>query len=161
MRTNNSKIKNIILSIYFILIISAIFFAIMFKTFSDISSNPFVVLIVIALIFGTLFFIIHYISKYFEYDSDGQKVVIINKELFLSERNNSKEHIAEFEKHNLIGFKFHNFLVFNSLVLLIRDSRGHSKKERFNVTLVSKKKRRYIRQSLTKIIKENKKREGL
>jgi len=160
MRTNNSKIKNIILSIYFILIISAIFLAIMFKTFSDISNDPFIVLVVIAVIFGALFFIIHYISKYFEYDSDGQKVVIINKELFLSDRSNSKEHIAEFEKHDLIGFKFHNILVFNSLVLLIRDKHGHSKKERFNVTLVSKKKRRYIRQSLTKIIKENKKSES-
>ena len=160
MRTNNAKIKNIILSIYFVLIILAIFLAIMFKTFSDISDNTFVVLFAIALIFGATFFLIHYISKYFEYDSDGHKVVVINKELLLSDRFTNKEHIAEFEKQDLIGFKFNNIIVFNSLVLLIKDRNGRSKKERFNVTLVSKKKRRYIRQSLTKIIKENKKQEG-
>ncbi len=161
MRTNNSKIKNIIISIYFLLIISAIFSAIMFKTFSDISNDTFVVLFVISLIFGALFFLIHYISKYFEYDSDGHKVIITNKELLLSDRFSNKEHIIEFEKQDLIGFKFNNYGVFINLVLLIRDSRGHAKKERFNVTLVSKKKRRYIRQSLTKIIKENKKKQTL
>lgn len=160
MRTNNSKIKNIIISIYFVLIISAIFSAVMFKTFSDISNNPFIVVFVIALTLGTTFFIIHYISKYFEYDSDGRKVIIINKELLLSDRFSNKEHSIEFEKHDLIGFKFHNFFVFNTLVILLRGRQGHAKKERFNVTLVSKKKRRYIRQSLTKIIKENKKQEG-
>jgi uncharacterized integral membrane protein len=159
MRTNNSKIKNIIISIYFVLIITAIFSAVMFKTFSDISNDPFIVFFVIALLFGAIFFLIHYISKFFEYDSDGQKVIITNKELLLSDRFSNKEHIAEFEKHDLIGFKFHNFFVFNSLVVLIRDRNGHTKKERFNVTFVAKKKRRYIRQSLTKIIKENKKQE--
>jgi hypothetical protein len=160
MRTNNSKIKNIIISIYFVLIISAIFSAVMFKTFSDISNNPFIVICVIAITLGTTFYIIHYISKYFEYDSDGQNVIIINKELLLSDKFSNKEHSIEFEKHNLIGFKFHNFFVFNSLVILLKGRQGHVKKERFNVTLVSKKKRRYIRQSLTKIIKENKKQEG-
>ncbi len=161
MRTNNSEIKNIIISIYFVLIISAIFSAIMFKTFSDISNDPFIVLFVIALLFGAIFFVIHYISKYFEYDSDGKKVIIINKELLLSDRFSNKEHIVEFEKYDLIGFKFRNFVVFHNLVLLIRDSRGNTKKERFNVTLLSKKKKRYIRQSLTKMIKENRKEEGL
>ena len=160
MRTNNSKIKNIIISIYFVLIISAIFSAVMFKTFSDISNDPFIVLFVIAVIFAATFFVIHSIAKFFQYDSDGQKVIITNKELLLSDRLSNKEHIAEFEKQNLIGFKFHNFIVFKSLVVLIKDSRGHTKKERFNVTLVSKKKKRYIRQSLTKIIKENKKVKG-
>ena len=160
MRTNNSKIKNIIRSIYFVLIISAIFSAVMFKTFSDISNDPFIVLFVIAVIFAATCFVIHSIAKFFQYDSDGQKLIITNKVLLLSDRLSNKEHIAEFEKQNLIGFKFHNFIVFKSLVVLFKDSRGHTKKERFNVTLVSKKKKRYIRQSLTKIIKENKKVKG-
>ena len=45
------------------------------------------------------FYIIHYISKYFEYDSDGQNVIIINKELLLSDKFSNKEHSIEFEKH--------------------------------------------------------------
>ncbi|MFD2823616.1 hypothetical protein ACFS5M_08040 [Lacinutrix iliipiscaria] len=138
----------------------AIFSAVMFKTFSSISTDPFIVLVIIAVIFGALFFIVHYISKYFEYDSDGHMVIVTNKELLMSDRFSNKEHIVEFEKDKLIGFKFNNYIVFKSLVLLIKNKRGHTQKERFNVTLVSKKKRRYIRQSLTKVIKENKKQEG-
>ena len=160
MRTNNSKIKNIIISVYFILIVLAVFSAVMFKTFSSISTDPFIVIAVIALIFGVLFFIVHYISKFFEYDSDGRMIIITNKELLLSERFSNKEHVVEFEKDKLIGFKFNNYLVFRSLVVLVKNKRGHTIKERFNVTLVSKKKRRYIRQSLTKIVKLNRKEEG-
>ena len=159
MRTNNSKIKNVIISVYFVLIVMAIFSAVMFKTFSNISSDPFIVLFVIALIFGGIFFLVHYVAKYFEYDSDGRNVIVINRELLLTERFSNKEHMIEFEKEQLVGFKFHNFFVFNSLVLLVKSKRGHTKKERFNVTLVSKLKRRDIRQSLTKTIKENRKKE--
>ena len=157
MRTNNNKAKNVIISVYFVLIILAILSAVMFRMFSPISSNPLVVFLIIALSFSALFYVVHTVSKFFEYDSDGMKVVVTNRGLLMSERFNYREHTIEFTKEDLVGFKFHNFIVFNSLVFLVKDKRGNTQKERFNVTLVSKKKKRYIRQSLTKMIKKNSK----
>jgi len=80
--------------------------------------------------------------------------VVINKSLLLSEYLNKKEHVVEFEK-KLIGFKFQNFIVYKRLVLYIINSRGHRKKEIFNVTLVQHKKRKYVKQSLNKIVRNN------
>ena len=157
MRTNNHKTKNFIVSIYFILVVFAIISAIMFRMFNEISSNPLVVFLIIVLSFSLLFFAVHAISKFFEYDSDGMKVVVTNKGLLLSDRFNYREHTVEFNKVDLKGFKFNNYIVYNTLVLLIKDKSGTSKKERFNVTLVSKKKRKYIKQSLNKMIKNNRK----
>ncbi|WP_452226955.1 hypothetical protein [Lacinutrix cladophorae] len=157
MRTNNNKARKFIVSVYFILVFLAIIFAIMFRTFNAISNNPLVLFFIIALSFGILFFIVHSVSKFFEYDSDGMKVVVTNKGLLLPDRFNYREHTVEFDKTDLKGFKINNYIVYTSLVLLIKDRSGASIKERFNVTLVSRKKRKYIKQSLTKMIKINKK----
>lgn len=155
MRTNNSKVKNIIISVYFILIVFAIFLATVFSAFSHLTSNPFLTFLLILAGFLILFFSVHAISKYFEYDSDGVKVVVINKGLLLSDYFNYREHLLEFDKSRLVAFKFKNYFIYKSLTLYIKSSKGHTKKETFNITLVTKKKRRYIRQSLSKMIKEN------
>ena len=73
-----------------------------------------------------------------EYDSDGAKVVITNKGLLLSEYLNYREHTIEFEKRELSGFKFNDYIIFKTLVLHLKTRHG-KKKARFNVTLVSKK----------------------
>ncbi|MFL0352688.1 hypothetical protein [Xanthomarina sp. GH4-25] len=159
MRTNNSKVKNVIVSVYFILIVFAILLATVFSAFSHLSPNPLITFFLLASSFGALFFIVHFISKYFEYDSDGLKVVVTNKGLLLSDHFNYREHTVEFYKERLSGFKFNNYLFFKSLVLYIENSKGQVRKERFNVTLVSRKKRKYIRQSLTKMVKQNRKSE--
>lgn len=157
MRTNNAKVKNVIVSVYFILIVFAILLATVFSAFSDLTPNPFLTFLIIVLSFSTIFFIVHSIAKYFEYDSDGLKVIVTNKGLLLSDHFNYREHTVEFYKERLTGFKFNNYFFIKNLVLYIKDSKGHVKKERFNVTLVSRKKRKYIRQSLTKMVKHNRK----
>ena len=157
MRTNNAKVKNVIISVYFILIVFAILLATVFSAFSDLTPNPIVTFLIIAFSFGAIFFIVHYVAKYFEYDSDGLKVVVTNKGLLLSDHFNYREHTVEFFKERLTGFKLNNYFFFKTLVLYISDSKGHVKKERFNVTLMTRKKRKYIRQSLTKMVKHNRK----
>ena len=152
MRTNNLKVKNVIISVYFILIVFAILLATVFSAFSDLTKNPLLTFGVISFSFAVVFFTVHKVSKYFEYDSDGAKVVITNKGLLLSEYLNYREHTIELKKHELEGFKFNNYIVFRTLVLYFITKHGNNKKERFNVTLVAKKKRRYIRQSLSKIV---------
>jgi len=156
MRINNSKVKNTIVSVYFILIVFAIVFAIVFKMFSDLTANPTITFIIISAVFALLFFLVHFISKFFEYDSDGLKVVVTNRGLLLSDNLNYREHLLEFDKSSLYAYKFRNYVVFKTLTFYLKDSRGKKKQETFNVTLLPKKKRRYIRQSLSKMVKMNK-----
>jgi len=146
-----------IVSVYFILIVLAILLATVFSAFSDLTKNPYITFFIIAFGFSVFFFLVHGISKYFEYDSDGLKVVVMNRGLLFGDQVNYREHKAEFDKEELLGYKFNNYVIYKTLTLLLKDHRGHSKKERFNVTLVAKKKRRYIRQSLSKIVKNNRK----
>ena len=158
MRTNNGKVKNVIVSVYFILIVLAILLATVFSAFKELTDNPLVTLLIIVMTFAVLFFAVHFIAKYFEYDSDGLKVVITNKGLLLSDHFNYREHTIEFEKDRLSGFKIHNYLVYRELVLYIKNKKhDHVKKERFNVTLVARKKRKYMKQSLSKMVKKNRK----
>lgn len=155
MRTNNSKVKNVIVSVYFVLIVMAILSATIFSAFRHLTSDPLFSFMLIVLAFVVLFFLVHRIAKYFEYDSDGVKVVVINRGLLLSEYLNYRENIMEFDKNKLIAFKFNNYIINKTLDIYVRDRHGAKKKETFNVTLVPRKKRRYIRQSLSKMVKEN------
>lgn len=155
MRTSNARVKSVIVSVYFTLIVLAIVLATLFSAFSHLTPNPTVTIFVVVFGFIGLFFIIHRVSKYFEYDSDGVKVVVINKGLLLSDYLNYREQKLEFDKQRLISFKFHDYFLYRSLTLYVKSSNGSTKKETFNVTLVGKKKRRYIRQSLSKMVKNN------
>ncbi|MCB0427498.1 MAG: hypothetical protein KDD20_01695 [Mangrovimonas sp.] len=157
MRTNNEKIKNVIISVYFILIVLAILLATVFSAFKHLSPNPFLTFVILAVVFVGLFLLVHRISKYFEYDSDGPQVVIINRGLLLADYLNYREQKAEFARQNLTAFKFKNWLLFKQLTVYYVSNHGHKRKDTFNVTLVPKKKRKYIRQSLSKMIKDNKK----
>lgn len=157
MRTNNSKVKNVIISLYFILIVLAIITSTLVSSFSDVTDSPTTSILIILGVFLVLFIITHNISKYFEYDSDGIQVVITNKGLLISDQLNYREHRVEFEKEKLKKFKFRNYFFYKSLAIYLESKNDHVRKEVFNVTLVSRKKRRYIRQSLSKIIKRNRK----
>ncbi|WP_053977918.1 hypothetical protein [Mangrovimonas xylaniphaga] len=157
MRTNNAKVKNVIISVYFILIVLAILLATVFSAFSDVSDNPFITFTLVTGGFIVLFSIVYYISRYFEYDSDGVKVVVINRGLLLADYFNYREHKAEFTKEQLVRFRINNFIVYKSLALYIKDKRGNVNKESFNITLVSRRKRKYMKQSLSKMIKINRK----
>jgi hypothetical protein len=156
MRTNNSKVKNVIISMYFILIVLAILLATLFSAFSNLTNSPTLTFFIVIGVFVFLFLAAHKVSKYFEYDSDGVQVVIINRGMLLSDYFNYREHKLEFEKEELTGYKFNNYLFYKNLVIYLTSKHGHKKKEEFNVTLVSRKKRKYIRQSLSKIVKHNK-----
>lgn len=155
MRTNNGKIRNVIISVYFILIVTAIIMATVFSAFKDLTSSTTYTFLLFLLVFVGLFFFVHGVAKYFEYDSDGMKVVLINRGLLLSDYLNYREFKVEFEKADLVSYRFHNYVVFKSLTLIIRKSSGNTKRVSFNVTLVDRKKRKYIRQSLRKMVKAN------
>ena len=155
MRTNNAKVKNVIISTYFILIVVAVLMATVFSAFSELTPNPVLTLTIIVIAFLSAFIIVHQISRFFEYDSDGIKVIIINRGLLLSEHFNYREKKIEFDKQDLRAFKFNNYFLYKTLVIQLKTKSGREKSERFNVTLVGRKKRKYIKQSLSKMIKQN------
>lgn len=157
MRTNNSNVKNIIISIYFVILVVAIALPIFVKSLRIFVENTTINSIIFALVVGGLFFLVHFICKFFEYDSDGIKVILTSKGLLISKYFNYRQKVVEFDKENLIAYSFKNYIMYRTLSLYIKDSRGNKRKETFNITLVNKRKRRYIRQSLKKIVKANKK----
>ena len=155
MRTDNRKVRGIIVSVYFVLFILAIVLATVFSAFGDLTDHPGRAFSIIFVSFVTLFLIVYLVSKYFEYDSDGVKVMVVNKGLLLGDYLNYREYKVEFYKKNLIGYKFKNYLIYKVLKLVVRQSNGKIKKHVFNVTLVEKKKRKYIKTSLSKMLRDN------
>ena len=77
--------------------------------------------------------------------------------MILTEYINYREKHVEFIRNELVGFKFRDFIIYKSLTLILKSKDGTTRNERFNVTLVKRRKRRYVRQSLGKTIKLNKK----
>lgn len=156
MRTNNSKVKNTIISVYFILIVLVIMATTFLSYFEDLYENPTLTVFGIIAVFAFLFFMTHRNAKYFEYDSDGAKVVILNKGLLLAEHFNYREYKVEFLKERLEGYRFKNLIFYRSLTVLLKERNDDISAYTFNITLLTRKKRRYIRQSLSKMVKLNK-----
>jgi hypothetical protein len=153
MRTDNRNIKNTIISIYFLLVVFAILFATVFQSFHVFEGSS--LYIIISLFLAVL--VVHFIARFFEYDSDGTKLIITNQGLILTDYVNYREHKIEIEKDKVLGFKIHNYFFYRSLVVMRKSGDGSTVKERFNISLLKKKKVKYVKQSLRKIIKENKK----
>ncbi|WP_299362356.1 hypothetical protein [Winogradskyella sp.] len=153
MRTDNRKVKNTVVSIYFILIVFGILMITVFKSLDFFVDSTF--FIILGLFIVLVLF--HSVAGYFEYDSDGAKIIILNKGLILTEYINYREKKIEIARHELLGFKINNYLLYKSLVILYKTYDGSKVKARFNVTLLKPKKLKYVKQSLSKNVKANRK----
>ena len=159
MRINNSKIKNTILTAYFLLLFAVILGMIVFGLFRTWITNSTLKYGVFVVFFVLLFLVLLKVAKYFEYDSDGHVLVLINRGFIISEYINYGGKKAEFPKKKLIYYKLtKRFLFYKSLNLYIKssDNEHHQKRIKFNVSLVSRKKLKYLRMSLDKVVKQNK-----
>lgn len=156
MRINNSKIKNTILTAYFLLFFAVIVNMIVFGLFKSWISNTTLEWVLIISFFVVLFVALYSIAKYFEYDSDGDVLVIINRGIIISEFVNYREKIAEFPKEKLLYYKIKDYKIYKSLNLYIRSGEHFQKRIKFNVSLVPKRKLRYLKMSLDKIVRNNK-----
>lgn len=152
MRSDNRKVKNTVVSVYLLLIVFAILLATVFKSLDIFEGNTFTIFIGLFV----LLVVFHSVASYFEYDSDGSKIIILNKGFILTEYINYREKKVEFARHQLVGFETNNYLIYKSLVVFVKTYNG-KKKERFNITLLKPKKLKYVKQSLSKTIKENRK----
>ena len=97
MRTDNRDIKNTIISIYFILIIAAVLLATVFQSYNLVEGSSLYVLI--GLLVAVV--VVHFVARFFEYDSDGVQVVVVNRGLLLAEYFNYKLLRDESVLHNI------------------------------------------------------------
>lgn len=151
MRTDNRNVKNTIISVYFILIVFAMLVATVFNSMNLFDGNSLYFIIALLLVLVA----VHFVARYFEYDSDGDKLIIVNQGLILTDYVNYRETRIEIFKKDLVGFKIHKYLFYRTLVVTMKNGEGKIVKERFNITLLKRKKLKYVRQSLRKIVKEN------
>ena len=103
-----------------------------------------------------LFMALYSVAKYFEYDSDGDVLVIINKGMIVSEFVNYREKIVEIPKRKLLYYKLKDYVIYKSLNLYIRSGKNRQKRIKFNVSIVPNRKLRYLKMSLDKIVRNNK-----
>ncbi|WP_422104572.1 hypothetical protein [Winogradskyella sp.] len=153
MRTDNRNVKNTVVSIYVLLITFGILMIVLSKSLEFLVDYTF--FIILGLFVVLVLF--HSVAGYFEYDSDGAKITILNKGLLLTEYINYREKKVEFARQDLIGFEINNYILYKSIVILIKAYDGSKVKEQFNVTLLKSKKLKYVKQSLSKTIKANRK----
>lgn len=132
-----------------------------FKMFKGLTSDPILTFILLFVGFVVLYVVLDQITRFFEYDSDGPKVYVTNKGMLLSEKMSFREKKLEFMKEDLLAYKLKNYIVYKTLTFYIKDSRGRKKKETFNVTMVTNKKLNYIRQSISKMARKNRKKEAV
>lgn len=156
MRINNAKVKKTILTAYFLLLLAVILNMLVFGLFRNWISNTNLEWGLIIGFFVVVFVALHSVAKYFEYDSDGDVLVIINRGMVVSEIVNYREKIVEFPKRKLIYYKLKDYGIYKSLNLYIRSGDHHQKRIKFNVTLVPKRKLRFMKMSLDKVVKQNK-----
>ncbi|MEM6720063.1 MAG: hypothetical protein AAF611_12135 [Bacteroidota bacterium] len=106
----------------------------------------------------TLVFIIivfYSTAKYFEFDSDGNVLTFINKGLFISNFINYREHRAEFPKEKLKRYRIQNYVLYSFLYVYVKSKSNQIKRVRFNITLLSNRKKRALKKSLEKVLKHN------
>lgn len=127
-----------------------------FGLFNEWLHNKTLEYILFLITFAVLFLVLHRAAKYFEYDSDGETLTIINKGLILSEFLNYRQKKAELPKEKLLYYKLNNYIIYKSLNLYIRSGENRQKRLKFNVTLVKPKKLKFLKMSLSKVVKQNK-----
>jgi hypothetical protein len=155
MRFDNAKSKKWIPFLYFSLGIGGVLVILYFFFFLE-DHNQIKVWYSISVLFAVVVGIIYSSAKYFEFDSDGNVLMFINKGLFISNFINYREHRAEFPKEKLKRYRIQNYIVFSRLYIYVRSKSNKTKRIHFNISLLNSRKKRALKKSLDKVIKHNK-----
>ncbi len=109
---------------------------------------------IILIVFGIYF---HRIAQLFEFDSDGETLNFKNNGVFFSKFMEYRVKRAEFPKGKLIDFSILDLGIFSSLKIIIQSKRKKGPRTyTFNITFLSRKKKRGMKESLRKVVEKNK-----
>lgn len=93
-------------------------------------------------------------KPYFEYDRDGEVLIFKSRYFVLEKVFPQLTKTAEFPKRKRVDYKISGFLR-RTVTIRIKSKKGVTVR-RFNITFLSKAKRRHLRKSLDKIKRMNK-----
>jgi hypothetical protein len=155
MKFNNQKrLKNKkhIYSILFIILFTIFVFVALTPIHNEKFNLIKYVFLVIALLIA-----VHIIigNEYFEYDSTGMIVILKNDSIIKKDFFPLTVKTIEFPKEKLKDFKINNYIIYRSLSVYVSSKENGIIKQRFNITNISKKRAKYLKQSLKKVIREN------
>ena len=159
MRFKNTNEIKIVPSIYMILV--AAFVTNLFVNLelmasdnqTEVSWNHFLPNIFI-IFFGIYF---HRIAQLFDFDSDGETLNFKNNGVFFSKFMEYRVKRAEFPKGKLIDFSILDLGIYSSLKIIIQSKRKKGPRTyTFNITFLSRKKKRGMKESLRKVVEKNK-----
>jgi len=94
-------------------------------------------------------------NGYFEYDSTGMVVILKNDSITKKSMTPLAVKTVEFPKKKLKDFKIKNYIVYRSLNIYLNSKGKGDIKKHFNITNISPKRTKYLKQSLEKVIREN------
>lgn len=94
-------------------------------------------------------------ARYFEYDSNGEVFIFINKGVLLTDFVNYREQKAEFPKAKLYNYKIKDYLIYRALYIYVRSKDDTIKRISFDITFISPKRVDLLKQSLNKVLKQN------
>lgn len=107
-------------------------------------------LVVIALIYT-------YINgKYFEFDSEGALIGIYTRGVIFSEVINYRDKRFDLKREHIYKYSILNLFFYKRLTLYYKSS-TRKQKIKINITLLSPRKTRYLRKSLSKLVRQNSK----
>ena len=154
MRFSNAKSKKWVPFLYFFLGIGSILAVVYLFLFREDFNQakmwyavPAVLVFIIVIFYST--------AKYFEFDSDGNVLTFVNKGLFISNFINYRENRAEFPKEKLKRYRIQNYLLYSFLYVYVKSKSNQIKRVRFNISLLSARKKRALKKSLDKVMKHN------
>lgn len=157
MRFNNKKETGIVPSIYIVVV--AVFitnaFASIEVKYDDVPFNYYsLVPNVIALLLGIYIFIV---GRYFEFDSDGETLNFKSNGLLISKFMHYREQRTEVPKSKLLDFKIENYILYKRLHIFIRSrNKKGFRHYKYNITFLGGKKSKSLKQSLAKVVQNNK-----
>ncbi|HET8808767.1 MAG TPA: hypothetical protein VFM65_00695 [Flavobacteriaceae bacterium] len=94
-------------------------------------------------------------AKYFQYDSFGEKLRFENKKAIRRFFAGRKIYKLEFNKRKLKQYTLKNYGIYKSLEISFSSKKNKLKKKIFDITYLSSKKTKLLRQSLDKTLNSN------
>ncbi|HET8887160.1 MAG TPA: hypothetical protein VFM70_12495 [Salinimicrobium sp.] len=156
MKCNNKSIVNKVPLIYFLLIASIFATNVVHYHENNAERSTWWLIATPTLLLLVLLTYFYRNAKYFEFDSSGEVLVVVNRGTFLSRFLLYREEKAEFPKSKLKDYEIRDFVVYKSLNLYIKSDDTRTKKTKFNITFLNRKKQKLILNSLSDITDKNK-----
>lgn len=154
MRLTNYRITKLIPGIYFFSIVLGLIILFLYQLMGNqfLPSIKYLYAIEALILFVLVLTYVN--GRYFEFDSEGALVGFYTRGVILSEMISYRDKRFDLKREYIKSFSIRNYLIYKQLNIHY-DSLNRNQKIKFNISLLSPRKTRYLRKSLSKLVKEN------